>query len=368
MINKKRATVPLSSAATEEGQPSDKINCIISNDKENVKFSCMDRLKTISMTEMFDTVYPPNIAIVDGLLYRDCYLFAGAPKVGKSFFMAQLGYHVAKGLPLWGHAVRQGEVLYLALEDDYSRIQKRLFAMYGEDAADTFHFATEANTLQKGLDAQLQTFLEEHPDTELVIIDTLKKVREVGGGNYSYSDDYDIIAKLKNFSDKYKLCLLIVHHTRKMESEDSFDMISGTQGLLAAADGGIMMYKKTRTSLEATLEITGRDQPDQKMILERDIKTCVWNLKSVETEPWKLPDDPLMDAIAALLTKEKPEWAGTSSELLEKLPDFDMKPHILTRRLNCLCGRLMEEFDIEYSWSRTRDKRTISLKLLSKEK
>ncbi len=28
------------------------------------------------------------------------------------------------GLPLWGYQVNQGSVLYLALEDDFSRIQK----------------------------------------------------------------------------------------------------------------------------------------------------------------------------------------------------------------------------------------------------
>ena len=49
-------------------------------------------------------------------------LFVGAPKVGKSFFMGQLAYHVAMGLPLWNYPVRKGTVLYLALEDDYSKV------------------------------------------------------------------------------------------------------------------------------------------------------------------------------------------------------------------------------------------------------
>ena len=53
---------------------------------------------------------------------------------------------------------------------------------------------------------------------------------------YPASSDYEIVTKLKSFSDKYGVCLLVVHHTRKLESEDSFDMISGTNGLLGAAD------------------------------------------------------------------------------------------------------------------------------------
>lgn len=43
------------------------------------------------------------------------------------------------------------------------------------------------------------------------------------------------------------ICLLVVHHTRKMEAGDSFDMISGTNGLLGAADGAFIMQKKRRT-------------------------------------------------------------------------------------------------------------------------
>ena len=83
-------------------------------------------LQTVSMTELYDTVYPPKIPIVDGLIYAGTYLFVGAPKVGKSFFMAQLGYHVSMGIDLWDYPVRKGTVLYLALEDDYARLQKRL--------------------------------------------------------------------------------------------------------------------------------------------------------------------------------------------------------------------------------------------------
>ena len=37
----------------------------------------------------------------------------------------------------------------------------------------------------------------------LIIIDTLQKVREVGGDKFSYASDYEIVTKLKEFSDKY---------------------------------------------------------------------------------------------------------------------------------------------------------------------
>ena len=75
-------------------------------------------LPVVSMDELFDTAYPPKVPVVEGLINAGTYLFVGAPKVGKSFFMAQLAYHVSMGIPLWDYKVRQGSVLYLALEDE----------------------------------------------------------------------------------------------------------------------------------------------------------------------------------------------------------------------------------------------------------
>ena len=85
-------------------------------------------------------------------------------------------------------------------------------------------------------------------------------MREVGGDNYSYANDYQIIARLKEFGDRYGICLLLVHHTRKQQSDDKFDMISGTNGLFGAADGAFLFEKEKRTSNAATLEISGRGQ------------------------------------------------------------------------------------------------------------
>ena len=89
-----------------------------------------NRLHTITMSELYEVDYASKPALVENLLYTGAYIFAGSPKVGKSFFMLQLGYHISKGLPLWDFDVKKGKVLYLALEDDYKRLQKRLFRMF----------------------------------------------------------------------------------------------------------------------------------------------------------------------------------------------------------------------------------------------
>ena len=101
-------------------------------------------LHTVSMNDLYQNVYLSRPPIIDGLLYPGTYLFAGAPKVGKSFLMAQLAYHVSMGLPLWGYPVHKGTVLYLALEDDHRRLQGRLYRMFGTEGTDNLLFAVYA--------------------------------------------------------------------------------------------------------------------------------------------------------------------------------------------------------------------------------
>ena len=319
-------------------------------------------LPTISMNELYQNVYQSRPPIIDGLLYPGTYLFAGAPKVGKSFLMAQLAYHVSMGLPLWGYPVHKGTVLYLALEDDHRRLQGRLYRMFGMDGTNDLLFAIYAKQLGLGLEEQLKKFVRQHPDTKLIIIDTLQKVREVGGDKYSYANNYEVVGKLKRLADDCGICLLLVHHTRKQQADDKFDMISGTNGLLGAADGAFLLQKEKRTDGSAILDVAGRDQQEQRLYLTKDRDRLVWELERTETELWIEPPDPVLEAIAALVTTDKPTWSGTATELVTAL-DVDLKPNTLTMRLNVNAGRLLNEHSIQYENSRSHAGRKITLAL-----
>ena len=250
MTEKEKMTAPIASVGADVEQSSSnkltnqsiadlpgKGNLQAINNAENTAKSANkknpDDLETVSMMELYDTAYPPKLPIIDGLLYNGTYLFVGSPKIGKSFFMAQIGYHISKGLPLWGFSVRQGTVLYLALEDDYARLQKRLSQMFGMEGSENFYFATKSKSLNDGLERQLVTFVTEHKDARLIIIDTLQKVREVGGDKFSYASDYEIVTKLKAFSDKYGICFLVVHHT---SINDKFGHNVGDQAICKMGD------------------------------------------------------------------------------------------------------------------------------------
>ena len=379
-IDAKEKTAPDSSVGADEGQPiqkdnnnsisnSDpKINDPASKTKESVrdkrrKMQSMfdpNSLYTISMTELYQNTYKSRSAIIEGVLYPGTYLLAGAPKIGKSFLVAQLAYHVSTGKELWGYQVRQGTVLYLALEDDHRRLQERMYRMFGTDSSEKLFFATCAKQIGNGLEDQLKKFMNDHPDTKLVILDTLQKIREVGNEKNSYAKDYEIIGKLKQITDESGCCFLLVHHTRKQQADDKFDMISGTNGLLGSADGAFMLVKEKRTDQTATLDVSGRDQKDQRIYLTRDNERLIWELDHVEAEPWVEPTDAVLEAIAALVNETAPVWNGTATELVATL-GLDLKPNALAMRLNIRAGKLEDQYHICYTSNRNHAGRNIQL-------
>lgn len=80
----------------------------------------------------------------------------------------------------------------------------------------------------------LEKWLEKHPETGLVIIDTLAKICRIKQG--TYDADYEAIAKFKALADKHKIALVLVHHMRKTGAKDEFDVVHGSTGLTGAAD------------------------------------------------------------------------------------------------------------------------------------
>ena len=316
-------------------------------------------LPTVTMEQLYDTVYEGRPPVIDGLLQNGTYIFAGAPKVGKSFLMAQLAYHVATGQKLWDYEVRQGTVLYLALEDDYGRLQGRMSRMFGVGAEGSVFFSVQAKLLSDGLDGQLEYFVREHPDTKLIVLDTLQKVREASR-DYSYGSDYELVTRLKSFADKHKLCVLAVHHTRKQAAGDCFEMLSGTNGLLGCADGALLMRKEKRTDLTATLDVVGRDQPDQRLHIVKESNSLVWNLESAETELWKKPPDAVLESVRRLVEDSGGHWEGSPSELALALGS-DMAVNRLTRHLNVNAGRVLEEYNVKYESLARHEGRRIRL-------
>ena len=361
MIHAKEKTAPITSVGADVGQSIPNNTVSIADDDTEYKKKLLEikhfcdplHLNTLSMNDLLDCSFQSRPPLIDGLLYIGTYLLAGAPKIGKSFLVAQLAYHVSTGQAFWGYPVRQSGVLYLALEDDYRRLQNRMSRMFGVEGTDNLNFAVASAQIEAGLTEQLSNYLNDHPDTKLIIVDTLQKVRETAGESYSYSNDYEAIGTLKSFAACHGICLLLVHHTRKQSAEDKFDTISGTTGLLGCADGAFLLRKEKRTGRNATLDVVGRDQPDQRLYLTRNEDTLIWQLDHAECELWNEQPDPLLEKVASILTDSSPFCEGRASELVVILQE-DTPPNLLVRKLNIGKGKLAELYQVEYTSKRNK--------------
>ena len=67
---------------------------------------------------------------MEGLLYAGAYILAGAPRSASLSWWLRLPTMSVPGR-ICGDIRSMGTVLYLALEDDFQRIQSRMFMMYG---------------------------------------------------------------------------------------------------------------------------------------------------------------------------------------------------------------------------------------------
>ena len=271
-----------------------------------------NRLLTIDGETLMSQPLTPLNFVVDTLISQGLHILAGSPKVGKSWLALWLCLCAARGKPLWTFATRPCKVLYLCLEDSFQRIQSRLFDLT-EDAPPTLHFAVMSQQLHNGLVEQIEQFLKEHPQTKLIVIDTLQRIRPAGNDANPYASDYRDIGVLKALADKHRIAILLVHHLRKMNDDDPMNMISGTTGLSGATDSNFVLRKSKRRENTATLYCTGRDIEYRELTLERNGEN-VWELVSdSRTQP-----ELLGGQIAILLSelmRDRAEFIGTPTEL-----------------------------------------------------
>ena len=252
------------------------------------------KLKTVDAETLLSTPMSKTMFIVDGLIPQGVNVLSGASKIGKSWLMLWLGLQVSQGLPVWEMKTQQCDVLYLSLEDTYKRIKYRLYNLT-DDPPRNFHFAVMCGLIGNGLEEQITDFLKEFPKTKLVIIDTLQKVRDSKGGTGKtgmYGNDYDDISSIKRIADEHNIAIILVHHLRKLkDGDDPFNEVSGSTGIIGAADTNYILKRK-RSDNTATLLVSGRDVEYQELTLQ--FNDLVWELverkNSEEIHKAEIPD------------------------------------------------------------------------------
>lgn len=275
----------------------------------------------IRADELQKKVFQPIQWVWEYMLPPGLALIAGASKTGKSWFVLQLALSVAAGADFLGKGTKENKVLYLAVEDGERRLQGRMNKLLeNAKASPNLLFMIKAKALSNGLVEQLTPYVID--GVKLIIIDTLQKIRGAHSSNKNaYAADYEDMGKLKEFADKYEIAVLLVHHVRKMKDEDPYNMISGTNGIMGAADTIMLLMKEKRKDTKAYLSITGRDVMSDTFVLDKDSKTgygwaYIGEKDAIDqmTEEQNYNNDPVVLTIRELV-KDNGTWSGTATDL-----------------------------------------------------
>jgi hypothetical protein len=238
------------------------------------------RSKLIDVQELCDRRFAPLKYVVPGLFPEGVTLLVSRPKLGKSWLLLQITTAVAGGtITLTASAQPPvGDVLYLALEDNPRRLQRRLtkyFGAFSETWPARLKVVTEWKRLDQGGIEGLREWCRSVEAPTLIAIDTLKRIRPPKrNGQSDYDADYGASEGLQKLAGELGLSIIIAHHDRKMDADDVFDTVSGTLGLTGGVDT-IAILK--RSAQGATLHIQGRDMEDAvEKAIRFDRETCRW--------------------------------------------------------------------------------------------
>ena len=201
------------------------------------------RLNTITAAALSETEFPPISAVVPRYVVDGLTILAGRPKAGKSYLALNIAVAIATGDRVFDVDVEQGDVLYLALEDNSRRLQNRLDQIGHKP--ERLHLATECNRLDNGGLEAIEAWCESVPKARCVIVDVFGRVRADRRRDESpYDYDYRSLIPLKALADRLGIGIVVVHHTSKRQDcDDPIDAVSSTTGFTGAADTILILAK-----------------------------------------------------------------------------------------------------------------------------
>jgi AAA domain/Ribonuclease R winged-helix domain len=249
-------------------------------------------VRILSAAEIMSEELSPVRWVVPDILPEGVTFLAGKPKMGKSWMGLDLGIAIATGgVALGTKQVEQGDVLYLALEDNRRRIHNRLGKLLaGRPAPARLHITTEWPRLDEGGADLLDDWVAVHSDARLVIVDTLAMLKpRTNGRRTQYDEDREAVAPLAPIAADHGVAILLVHHLREAESDDPLDMIHGSAGLTGGVDGALVLKRK-RGQADAYLHVDGGDiENPTELALKFDQNAATWAIVG-DAEEYRLSE------------------------------------------------------------------------------
>lgn len=347
---------------------------------DNGRFRPVNDLKpihSINAKDLLKEYIAPLEYLVDKIIPAVGLAMLGAPsKYYKSYMCIDMGLCVAEGVKFLGFDTKKSGVLYMDLESTKRRPKTRLEQILnGTECPDNLHIVTAEQKVGKigeGLEQQIEWQLQEFPDIGFVIIDVLKKVRPAQKhGQNDYDRDYEDLGRLKEFADSRNICILVIHHTRKMKDpDDPFNELAGSSGVMGVLDAALVISKKKREDKDAKLYITGRDMPEQVLAIEFNRSIFRWeNLGDSEAVEHsrqinKYRNSKAVQVVKKLLSQGNGELTVSVDEIIQAsnwigsgaLKIYD-DPSVIGRELSSYLGLFKEVDNIDVTQKRSGNKR-----------
>lgn len=304
--------------------------------------------------DLMQRTFPKREWAIDGIIPSGVSLLSGPSKAGKSFLVLQFAYAIATGSPLWEgrNPETLGDVLYLALEDNDPRMQKRLGMLRTERGGHVdlsrLNYAVEWSRAETGV-REIIDHLQGRPQTSLVIIDTLAKFRDNDPGRKTaYAHDYESGSMLMRIAREFpNVAILVVTHNRKMAADDAQDEISGTTGLVGSIDNPLVLRKPKRGSTDhSVLHVNGRDIDEPAELALIRTPTGFWvSLGTADEVSRTAESKTVLDVLRTI------GGIGTPTEIHAAIGSEEVKISALRMRLSRMVnrGELHRDFHGQYS-------------------
>jgi hypothetical protein len=252
----------------------------ISDHPVMISTRCGWQPRILSAATLRAKVFEPIRFCVPKYIPSGCGILAGRPKLGKSWLMLDAGLAVASGGSCLNQDLtEEGDVLYLALEDNERRLQSRMSRILGvaDEWPERFHYATEWRRAAAGGLDDIRDWVKRSEKPRLIVVDVLAVFRSPRDGKQTpYEADFQAIHELQKIAADTDVAIIIVHHLRKGAADtDPFDKVSGTLALSGAADTVLIL---DRDSNGTTFYGRGRDIEEFETALQFDRTTCRWGV------------------------------------------------------------------------------------------
>lgn len=227
--------------------------------------------QAVEMPDMADLSvadFPPVTSLVEGLMPSvGLTLLASKPKVGKSWMLLDIALACAGGgFALGELRCQKTPGLFLMLEDSQRRLKDRINKVCAPAAVPSGAKAVCKWPRGENGIHQLESILDDRPEIKVVGIDVLAAFRPLRDKQPGYTEDYEDVKAIQDLAQRRQIAIILVHHLRKAESDDPIDLVSGTLGVVGAADHIIVITGNKETGHKLTTR--GRDLPDKNWDIE----------------------------------------------------------------------------------------------------